>query len=177
MSVVLQTLILDCPLARLSWKQGKPFDLEGPILEDVCRLNRFMLIGLDVNIKLYRQNPSFCPMAAEADLNYKIVFDDVIFRACRVQVSPGVIVGHNTALENSTAKYQFIHTDVKMASIASAQTQFIWDNIHFSQCPSKLVLGLVSTEAQTGNHSKIWTFGGRQICFFVNNASVPGQPY
>jgi hypothetical protein len=120
-------------------------------------------------------------MAAEADLNYKIVFDDVIFRACTVQVSPGVIVGHNKALENNTAKYPFIHTDAKMASIASGQTRFIWDNIYFSQCPSKLVLGLVSTEAQTRNYSKnpfnFRTFGARQIGFFVNNVSFPGQPY
>lgn len=41
-----------------------------------------------------------------------------------------------------------------MASIASGQTRFIWDNIYLSQCPCKIVLGLVSTEAQTGNYQK-----------------------
>ena len=162
-------------------KESKPFDLEGPVLEDVCRLNRFVLNGVDVNLKLYRQSPSFCLLAAEKNPNYKIVFEDVIFRACRVQVSPGVIVGHNKALENGAAKYPFIQTDVKIASIASGQTRFKWDNIYLSQCPSKIVLGLVSTEAQTGNYLKnpfnFQTFGARQIGVYVNNVSVPGQPY
>lgn len=39
-------------------------------------------------------------MSEETNPNNKIVFDDVIFRACRVQVSPGIIVGHNKTLEN-----------------------------------------------------------------------------
>lgn len=41
-----------------------------------------------------------------------------------------------------------------MASIASGQNCFIWDNIYLSQCPCEIILGLVSTEAQTGNYKK-----------------------
>ncbi|XP_061173663.1 uncharacterized protein F54H12.2-like [Saccostrea echinata] len=162
-------------------KESLSFDLEGPILEDVCRLDRFVLNGVDVNIKLYRQNPSFCLMSAETDPHYKVVFDDVIFRACRVQVSPGIIVGHTKTLEMTTAKYPLINTDLKVASIATGQTRFIWDNIYLTRCPSKIVLGLVSTEAQTGSYLKnpfnFQTFGARHVGVFVNNVSVPGQPY
>lgn len=68
-----------------------------------------------------------------------------------------------------------------MASIASGQTRFIWDNIYLSQCPCKIVLGLVSTEAQTGNYQKkpfnFQMFDTRQIGMFVNNVRVPGHPY
>ena len=162
-------------------KNSSAFDLEGAILEDVCRIDRFVLNGVDVNIKLYRQNPAFCLMSGEGDPTYKIVFDDVIFRVCRVQVSPGIIVGHNKTLETTTAKYPFINTDVKLASIASGQTRFIWDNIYLNRCPSKIVVGLVSTEAQTGNYQKnpfnFQTFGARQVGVFLNNVSIPGQPY
>lgn len=54
-------------------EQNTPFDLEGPILEDVCRLNRFVLNGVDVNLNLYGQNLSFCLMSEETNPNYKIV--------------------------------------------------------------------------------------------------------
>lgn len=68
-----------------------------------------------------------------------------------------------------------------MASIASGQTRFIWDNIYLSQCPCEIILGLVSTEAQTGNYQKkpfnFQMFDTRQIGMFVNNVRVPGQPY
>lgn len=68
-----------------------------------------------------------------------------------------------------------------MASIASGQTRFTLDNIYLSQCPCKIVLGLVSTEAQTGNYQKkpfdFQMFDTRQIGMFVNNVRVPGQPY
>lgn len=68
-----------------------------------------------------------------------------------------------------------------MASIASGQNRFIWDNIYLSQCPCEIILGLVSTEAQTGNYQKkpfnFQMFDTRQIGMFVNNVRVPGQPY
>lgn len=41
-----------------------------------------------------------------------------------------------------------------VASIASGQTRFKWDNIYLSKCPCKIVLGLVSTGTQTGNYKK-----------------------
>lgn len=90
---------------------------------------------------------------------------------------PGIIVGHNQTLETTTAKYPFINIDVKLTSIASGQTRFIWDNIYLTQCPSKIVVGLVSTEAQMGNYRKnpfnFQTFKARQDGVFVNNVSIP----
>lgn len=68
-----------------------------------------------------------------------------------------------------------------MASIASGQNRFIWNNIYLSQCPCEIILGLVSTEAQTGNYQKkpfdFQMFDTRHIGMFVNNVRVPGQPY
>lgn len=91
---------------------------------------------------------------------------------------PGIIVGHNKTLETTTAKYPLINIDVKLTSIASGQTRFIWDNIYLTQCPSKIMVGLVSTEAQTGNYRKnpfnFQTFKARQNGVFVNNVSIPG---
>ena len=61
-------------------KESSPFDLEGPLLEDVCRLDRFVLNGVDVNIKMYSLNPLFCLMSGEKNQKYKNIFDDVIFK-------------------------------------------------------------------------------------------------
>lgn len=68
-----------------------------------------------------------------------------------------------------------------MASIASGQNCFIWDNIYLSQCPCEIILGLVSTEAQTGNYQKnLLIFK----CLILDKSGclsimlrVPGQPY
>lgn len=40
-------------------------------MEDVCRLNRIVLNGVDVNLNLYGQNLAFCLMSEETNPNYK----------------------------------------------------------------------------------------------------------
>lgn len=37
-------------------KQSKVFDLEGPLYEDIFRLVKYILNGVDINLKLYRSS-------------------------------------------------------------------------------------------------------------------------
>ncbi|XP_069104209.1 uncharacterized protein F54H12.2-like [Argopecten irradians] len=162
-------------------KNSKSVDMIGPLLEDLCRLDRYILNGVDVDIKLYRNNAAFSVMSAESTPDYKIELQEVLFRACRVQVNPGVIVGHNKALELTPAKYPYIRTDVKSASIPVGQTSFIWDNIYQSKVPRKLVFGLVSTDAYTGAYDKnpfnFQPFDASSVAVYLDNVSVPARPH
>ncbi|XP_033728219.1 uncharacterized protein F54H12.2-like [Pecten maximus] len=98
-------------------KDSLSVDLIGPLAEDLCRLDRYILNGVNVEIKLYRNRNAFVLMSGESNPNYQIELQEVIFRACRVQVNPGVLVGLNKALEISPAKYPFVKTEIKTASV------------------------------------------------------------
>ncbi|XP_069109462.1 uncharacterized protein F54H12.2-like [Argopecten irradians] len=156
-------------------------DLIGPLAEDLCRLDRYILNGVNVEIKLYRNRNAFVLMSGESNPNYQIELQEVIFRACRVQVNPGVLVGHNKALEISPAKYPFVKTEIKTASVPTGQTSFIWDNLYQSKLPTKIVVGLVSADALTGSYDKnpfnFQPFNASTIGVYVNNVSVPSRPH
>lgn len=113
-------------------------------------LDRFILNGVDVDLKLYPQNVRFCLMSADFGPSHSIDIEDVIFKACRFEVNPVVLTANNKALENHTAKYPMIKTFLKTAIIPAGQTNFVWDNLFQTQCPTKLCVGFVSTESLTG---------------------------
>ncbi|XP_033729142.1 uncharacterized protein F54H12.2-like [Pecten maximus] len=98
-------------------KNSATVDMLGRLCEDVCHLNRYILNGVDLDIKLYRNRTPFVLMSGVQNPDYRIELQDVMFRLCRVQVNAGVLVRHNKALEVSPAKYPFTSSNVKVATI------------------------------------------------------------
>ncbi|XP_033729190.1 uncharacterized protein F54H12.2-like [Pecten maximus] len=162
-------------------KDSVSVDMMGPLCEDVCRLSRYILNGVDVDLKLYRNRIPFTLMSDSNAQEYQIELQEVYFRVCRVQVNPGVLVGHNKALEVSPAKYPYVRTEVKVSSIPSGQTSFIWDNLYQSKLPSKLIIGLLSGDAYSGQYNKnpfnFKHYNAVSVGLYINNVSVPYRPH
>ncbi|XP_033746865.1 uncharacterized protein F54H12.2-like [Pecten maximus] len=162
-------------------KDSLAFDMIGPLCEDVCRLDSlYILNGVDIDLKQYRNRLPFVLMSGAINKQYQIELQ-VVFPVCRVQVNPGVLVGHNKALEVSPAKYPYVRTEVKVATVPSGQSNFIWDNLHQSKLPSKIIVGLVSGDAYSGRFDKnpfnFQHFNAVSVGLYINNASVPYRPH
>ncbi|XP_021363700.1 uncharacterized protein F54H12.2-like [Mizuhopecten yessoensis] len=128
-------------------KNSASVDMVGRLCEDVCHLNRYILNGVDLDIKLYRNRTPFVLMSGVQSQDYRIELQEVMFRLCRVQVNVhvGVLVGHNKALELSPAKYPFTSSNVKVATIP--------DPFNFR------------------------SYDASSVGVFVNNVSVPYRPH
>lgn len=110
-------------------KESMSFDMEGTLMEDLFSLDKFLINGLDVFIKLYRSNPKFSLMSQEADADYKIVLEDVIFKVCKVKVDLGIIMAHAIQIEQQLVQYYLNRSKVKMNTVAANTNEFMWDNI------------------------------------------------
>lgn len=53
-------------------KDSRIFDMEGPLYEDIFRLDKYLVNGVDVNLKLFRNRASFVLMSDEAAPTYKL---------------------------------------------------------------------------------------------------------
>jgi hypothetical protein len=163
------------------FETSKSVDFEGPLLEDVFHMNRYLLNNIEVGLKLYPSRPDFYVMASGADdKKYKIVMEDIIFKVCMVRVSPGVILGHAKALETRNALYTYTRCETKSYSIPKGTHSFNLDNVFQLSRPSRLVFGLVSSEAFNGQYSKnpfeFKHYDVTDVAVVVNGETVPGRP-
>jgi len=134
------------------FKDGKVVEFEGPLLEDVMQLEKYLLNGLRVQIKLYPALSKFYIMGDDDAKDYKIELVDIVFRACMVKVNPGVILGHAAAMETKNALYQYTRVETKSYSVSTGTNNVYLDNMFQGNRPSKLVFGFVATAAYNGDY-------------------------
>jgi hypothetical protein len=162
------------------FKGSKSVDFEGPLLEDVMQMKRYLLNNMKVQIKLYPAQKQFYIMATDTTKDYKIEIQDIVFKACMVRVNPGIIMGHATAMETRNALYNYTRHETKSYSVAAAQSTVYLDNLFQGTRPSKLVIGLVAAAAFNGNYTrnpfKFHHFNISNIALVVDGETVPGRP-
>ncbi|XP_071181371.1 uncharacterized protein F54H12.2-like [Mytilus edulis] len=160
-------------------KNSREFEMEGPLFEDIFSLDRHLIQGVDLYIKLYRSSDQFFVISGEDAPAYKLQLLDCVYKACKIKVDPGIIVNHMKQIETKPVRYYFQRTEVKRNTINKDSREFIWDNM-FNIRPSTLVLGLISQESGNG------TYDSNPFCFnhynatdvglYVKGESVPARP-
>ena len=165
----------------LLFDESKSVDFEGPLLEDVFHMNRYLLNNVEVSLKLYPSRAEFYIMSAAAEnKKYKVILEDAVFKVCMVRVSPGVILGHANALETRNALYNYTRCETKSYSIPKGTQSFNLDNVFQLSRPSRLVFGLVSSDAFNGSYTKnpfrFQHYNVTDVAVVVNGETVPGRP-
>lgn len=158
---------------------SKVFDLEGPLYEDIFRLDKYIVNGVDLNLKLFRNRAPLLIMSAEGSPSYKVQLLDVSFKACMIKVDSGVLINHAEILKETTAKYPLVRTEVKMNTCPTGSGSFIWQNVWSTNLPSKAYFAFISQAAVNGDYTKnIFNFQNlaEEIALYVNGESIPARP-
>ena len=159
--------------------ESKVFDMEGPLYEDVFGIDKYIVNGVDIHLKLFRNRAPFIFMSEEANPNYKLELLDIAFKACMVKVDSGVLIQHAQILKETPAVYTFPKTEIKMATCASGSGSFIWQNVWSNNLPSKAYFAFVSQTAVNGSYTKNpFNFQHlvQEIGLYVNGESLPSRP-
>ena len=132
-------------------RYGNVGRIEGPIYNDfMINQKRLLLNGVAVNIKLFQASNSFRLMSP-SDKNYRVVITNAIFKVCQVGINPNMILAHDQALAKTPAIYPFWKSDIKSFTVATGSQTFMIDNIYHGNVPSKIIIGMVSNAAYSGN--------------------------
>ena len=70
-------------------QQSQVFDMEGPLYEDIFLMNKYLVNGVDIHLKLFRNRAPFCIVSDETTPSYKLEILDVAFKACMIKVDCG----------------------------------------------------------------------------------------
>jgi len=153
--------------------------MEGPLYHDLFHMDRLILNQVAVNVRLTRARPEFCLVTKEAVPNYKVIIEDIVLKACKVQINPALIYGHAEILKSVNAKYPFTKTEVKQIAIAKGTVNFDQDQLFQNMRPNRVVVGFVNAVGAAGDYTKnpfnFQHFNLNQIGLFVDNVPVSGN--
>jgi hypothetical protein len=154
-------------------------DLEGPIFASICTLDKYILNGVEIKIKIMQTTNNFRLMSSTPE-EYKVEIIDATLKACRVAVSPSTIAGHDLALSKTPAVYNYTKTEMKTYTIAKGSYNFNIEEIFNGDIPSRLIVGFVSSEAFNGSYKlSPFNFKHYNVSFLstsINGQTVPSKP-
>lgn len=139
------------------WKltrSSQIFEMLGSIRLDLFEQLRCLPSGVSLKLRLHPQKNIFCMMAMEPANQYKIDILAASFIVRKIKPSPGVLVGHEDALELKPAQYPMIRKECKSFAIPQGIAQFKQDNIFLGQLPTRVVVAMVDGDAFAGRYTK-----------------------
>ena len=103
-------------------QHGQAFELEGMLNEDVLQLEKYIINGVDADLKLDPSRSSFVLMSDNLQKEYRIVIEEVILKCCTMDVGSGIISAHSKTLqEGGMAQYCFNQSQINNFTIAQGQ--------------------------------------------------------
>ncbi len=123
---------------------SKELTLIGRLTADFFLQNRYLLDNTDLTIKITRSKNSFCYIGT-GDYRVKILGSTLHVR--KVPINPEVRIAHAYCLEKSNAKYTLTRVDIKPVSIPKNTRNFYRENLCSGALPSRIIFGLVDSEA------------------------------
>jgi len=164
--------------SRGSYTDGSKFvDMIGRLHSDIFLQDRMLLNNVDLKIKLHRSKNSFCLMAADEAVGYKVKIVDAILHVRKVKLNPGVILGHAKALERSTAKYPLSRVVVKSFTVSAGDLSVTKENLFLGNLPKKLVVGFVSNAAFNGHFKRnpynFHHYNVSRVGLFIDGQQIP----
>ena len=161
-------------------KDGQSASLEGCLYLDFgIEQNRAILNGVNVNLKLFQVSDEFRLMRVGTN-NYKLQINSAVLKVCHVALNPSLLLAHNEALKLSPAIYPFWRSDIKSFSVAGGSHTFMTDNIFHGKVPSKIIVGMVSNAAYSGDYIRnpfnYENMGANYLEVTVVGQPVPGRP-
>ena len=159
---------------------GRIVDLEGPLLLDIFQQRKLLINGVHLGIKLYPSNNAFRLMSDNLAPTEKIQIVDARFKLCVQRLENDVLLSHQKEIQTTPAVYPYLSSDIKTIAVPAGQYNYNVDDLFQGSVPSKLIVGLVSSEAYSGSYKKnpfnFQHYDCSSIGFYVDGQSYPSHP-
>ena len=159
---------------------GKIVDLEGPLFVDLFQQSRLLVNGVSIGIKLWPSHDAFRLITNSLNPDQKLQIIDVRFKLCVQRLNRGALVAHEKLLHAQPAMYPYLRSDIKTTSIAAGQYGYSVDDLFQGLVPNKLIVGLVSSVAYTGDYGKnpfyFQPYDCSSLGLYIDGQSYPSQP-
>ena len=147
---------------------------------DMMQQSRYLLNGISMSLRLYRNNDSFVfkidPSIANPN-TYFISIEDISLFIRHVTPKSSILLDHARMLAQQTAIYPIDRSWVKTMHITKGMQEETFSNVFMGQLPNRMIIGLVKTTDYSGDmRTDPFTFHHfnlSHISLNVNGKQVP----
>lgn len=163
-------------------KDNNWVDMMGPLHADLCQIDRLILNGVDIGVKLYPSSTTFNLMSsADYAPIFKIQIDSAVLKVCKVTVEPDLFTAQAAVLDSGvTAKYPVRKTEINTYVIPKGTTSWSQNDIFQNRVPTLMVIGFVSAAGFQGDFKKspfnFASFSLKVLTVFHNGQITPFKP-
>ena len=166
--------------ARRALSAGsRELDMMRRLHTDIMHQERYLINGVDVKIRLIPSKSTFHLIAHDAAAGYKSVITHASLFVRKVKLNPAVALAHEKALEKGTVKYPLKRVLQRTFAIPTGNLGTIQDNLFLTQTPTKLVIGLVSSDAFNGRYNRnpfnFQTFHLSYLSLYLDGKQIPAK--
>ena len=159
---------------------GEIVDFEGPLYVDLFQQSRLLVNAVSIGIKLWPSLDAFRLISDSLNADQKVQIVDVRFKLCVQRLNGGVLVAHEKLFHEQPATYPYLRSAIKTAAIAPGQYGFSVDDLFQGLVPNKVIVGLVSSVAYSGDYSKsplyFQPYDCNSVGLYIDGQSYPAQP-
>ena len=164
-------------------EDGRSFELEGPLMADICQQERAILNGVPIEIRLWPARDEYCLMydnPSDQTSKFTLKLEDAYLRVCKITPIPAILLAHSDALKLSPAIYPFIRSEIKAFQLNQGRHDIQLEDIFQGYVPTEVIIGMVDASAFNGayalNPYKFQHFNLNTLGLYLNDESVPSRP-
>ena len=166
--------------SRFEMVKAGVFQYSAPVVCDVFNIEKYMLPGVSMRMKLTRSNDAFALMCGKPDPNqYKVIIKDVRLRLYKIIPTSSYRLGIEDALAVRNAAYHYTRSDTKTMTIEKSSISFYQDNLFPGVLPKRMTVGLVSSTAFSGSYKEnpyfFHHYNMSRIAVEIDGRAVPYQ--
>ena len=160
---------------------SKECHFRAPILNDILELDKWLLNGVDVQLKLWPAKDKFVLIKDNATKGeFQLEILDVYLDVCKISLDQELLNGHEKVLLTQKATYPYKRRNIQTFSLAKGSYQYRNEALFQYDQPKRIVAGFVLSSAYEGAYDKnpfnFQNFDIREIALYLNDVSIPAQP-
>ena len=155
-------------------------DMEAPLLLGICQQPKYLINGVDVQLKLFPARPQFCLMTPKEDADYRVEITQASLRVCKVLPTPELLLAQSETIRQHPAEYFYKKAELRTFQISAGMFSFQIEDVFQSLIPSKMVVALIQSSKFGGSYQSnpffFHHFNLNQLTTYVDDVSIPGKP-
>lgn len=135
---------------------SREFELVGTPCIDLFQTDRSLLMGCDIALKIYFNEPKFYLIDHHATAGNRVAhpvvtLSEVEMRVRRVQVAPSFVNALVTEVQNRDAIYPFTRREILTFNITSGTTNVVKENLFRGYLANRFFVAMVASDAYNGS--------------------------
>jgi hypothetical protein len=166
---------------QLVMKKSGKFDFMIPLSSDFLMSDRLLPPGVELKIRLIRNQDSLSIMSMEDNAAYTVVIDKLRLHMRLIELSPTLMHKHLSEWKTRPVLMPINRTVIRQYHISQGHASINIPSLFIGRLPKTVIVGMTTSKAYNGNFAKnpfnFQHFGCNYACLKVNGETVPSEPY